>query len=357
MLSFRWFKEAVMDTQELVSLANWTEEHIQRYINVFEEFASICEQNTRSGQKQPIRPTHELLTKINSEMPLFELSIAQKEMFKTLGIWEYIGNQGVQFFDDMFDRETFDPADTASRARNAVGMLNEGIRRLMDARSALGGLGLSSRLTNPTEFTARIYFQRGASIDNMSDFKNMAADWDIIARGIAEAVGERTEDIRIIGADTGSVIIVAWMTKTVARAFAIVTKGLSEAAINIIQVKQAYNQMRHLGEMAELLEENERISIERKKAETRLIILAGMKEVFAQDMDAQKTGLLDRAIEKYLGFIENGGELDIVSPTDFTGADEEEKAALIEVKGAVEQARKLAADVKKMLPPPDNNPG
>lgn len=347
-----------MQVAELMDLSEWLERHVLGNSSTFEQFTVICEQNATNGTKQPLAEAQNELDDALLNMPMEQLSFGQMEVLEDRGIAQYLGQRGRDFYERLFIRENFDPADAAKQARVSWNLLQSVTRQLIEVQNSLAGLGFKNALheVDSTKFTARIYFQKDAGIHNMPDLREWAENWDIIARGITESIGERTEDFEIVGASTGSVIIIAWMTQAVAKAFAVVTTHISKAAINIIKVKEAYDKMRHLGEMQDILEERERASIDRYKVETRLIVIGGLKENFADAMDETKTALLERSITKYLDFVEKGGEVDIIVPTAAYDLDGANGVEVRHVKSMVEESRRLKAEASQLRLPPPNNP-
>ena len=106
-----------MQVAELMDLSDWLERHVLGNLSAFEQFTMICEQNTTNGTKQPLAEAQNDLDDALLNMPMEQLSFGQMEVLDGRGIAQYLGQRGRDFYEHLFLRENFDPANAAKQAR------------------------------------------------------------------------------------------------------------------------------------------------------------------------------------------------------------------------------------------------
>src|SRR5690606_37578263 len=107
-------------------------------------------------------------------------------------------------------------------------------------------LGIASESLDEKEgyVTVRVGFKNDASIRNVKDWKTSAEDWYQIVRGLALVCGEAPEDTKVVGASTGSVILILSATYTFSKLLATISKHITGIAKDVIGVRVALEDLR-----------------------------------------------------------------------------------------------------------------
>ena len=199
-------------------------------------------------------------------------------------------------------------------------------------------------------------FTDDAKLENVVDFKKWGAEWHDIGRGIAMAHGLSPQDIRVVGATNGSIVIelavVYGVAKTVS---AILLEGL-KVADRVLDIRMKTEQLREMKLSNEKIVRELEAEGEKEKGEAiAKIVEATCKQLgLNKNGDGDKVSALEKAIQKLVGFIEKGGELDAVVPEGADpgdGATEEAKQQFSQIKqlrGAFQEVRVLESKIKQL---------
>jgi len=342
-----------MHVIELYQLTEWIDAEIRRgnIVNKYQNLESILQQNASANQpKQPFESQKNELIEAIGRVPLSRLSIDQLNFLRRLRIAEHVGDEGIAYIEDSLYRNVIDIATSAANIRNVINDINYGLKK---SEQIKGGLTDCVDLEPPEfeEVLIRVSFSGHASMSNVADLKKWASIWYDIARGIAMAHNSSPEEVRIVGAKRGSIVL----ELAVIYGIALTTSKIIILALNVanrvLDIKKKAEEIRGLklsnDKLAKEIEKeakNEKTSgIESIKKE----ILAELKLNTAREGD--KVAALNKSVEDLVDFIEKGGEVDFVMPEE-SDTEEGEKKTNAEIRKrlriAFEDIRRIEHTVK-----------
>ncbi len=171
--------------------------------------------------------------------------------------------------------------------------------------------------------TIRVGFQNDAEIRNLTDWKDSAKDWYDIIRGLALASDEAPEDTKIVGASTGSIILILAGTLSVTTLLALISGRLTAVAKHVIGLANEIEDLRHKKFLNQVIEKELKSQQDAAKKEALDDILNLISERLP-NLDGEKKTALTGSIKKLLVFNEKGGNVDFVAPdNDEADADED----------------------------------
>ncbi len=159
------------------------------------------------------------------------------------------------------------------------------------------------------------------------------------------AANEAPEDTKIVGASTGSIILILAGTLKVTTLLATISKTVSVFAKQIIGVGIEIENLRQKRLLTKTIESELRKKEQELKTEALKEIQDSLKDKIV-GKDGEVTTALENSIKKVLAFNEKGGSVDFVAPEDIEtedvgdkaeGADVEAKAALAEARIAIQE--------------------
>jgi len=132
----------------------------------------------------------------------------QKDFLNKIQIWRNIGDIGIEEINDLIVNNPVDLATLALKILEKINELKKGIDRINKIHSAIHDLNIEEKFESENEVIVRVRFTGDASINNIEDSKDWMKKWYIIGEGIARASSCTTHDIKVIGASTGSLILI-----------------------------------------------------------------------------------------------------------------------------------------------------
>jgi len=192
-------------------------------------------------------------------------------------------------------------------------------------KAGLEEIVLEEEYESEDEVLIRVSFTGQATMSNVTDFKNWGNIWHEIGRGIAMAHNASPEDVKIIGATNGSIIIelatfagIATTTSGIILAALKVTEKVLDIKLKAEEIKNLKLKNRKLATDMEKEAENEKkTGIEEISAD----IVKQLK--LKPDTEGDKITALKKAVKNLVNFIESGGEVDFVIP-EIAESDEDE---------------------------------
>ena len=126
------------------------------------------------------------------------------------------------------------------------------------------------------------------------------------------SVGGTPKDLRIVGAQTGSIVITIATTCVIARVVASVLLKSLELAEKV----QGLRKMQLEIEALKLSNTQAKEALKAQAVEERKVGLENISKSVSDGLalDGEKITALDKSINKLLGFIEKGGAVDVVLP-------------------------------------------
>lgn len=340
-----------MNVTELYRFAKWLEEYGRAAHSKYNKLHAILQHNATQPNKQPVRDSLEGLVGTLTSLPMNELTAQQFSLLKHFEIADLLGEKGADFVRRTIDTSEFDPASAASDISNAQQAIAKTLDIVGQWGNAYEKLALPSELSDPEpdRHIVRVQFQYEASIEDVPAWRASSDDWLTIARGVAMCVGEAPEDVKVVGATSGSIILelassAAWVTL-----FAFIYRQLSYVVRDGLRIANAVADLKHkkmLYKEVEKAFEDERKKLEEgglKKA------ISEVKKKLPRNIEQDKVLALTKAMEKFFNFYKKGGEVDFVEPSEEKVDDEEgedEASELSDLREAIKEIRSVQSQIR-----------
>lgn len=201
------------------------------------------------------------------------------------------------------------------------------------------------------EVIVRVEFRDGAAIDNVKTWRYWSQQWYDISRGIALAVNCAPEDIRVVSAGRGSILIDLAMGLAVARLFTGIISCVTDTALKITKLQLSRNDLRREKLITDALESEFKRKESELKDEAVNQVLEGLNEKFMGEVDGEAKEALSRSVGKLLNFQNRGGQLDFTPPqleNDTDDVDPEEIELLNGLQEEILELRQDQTELKKL---------
>ena len=337
-----------MNIDELYHLSSWYAGQFSDLSKLYTALLQPIEHNATQAEKQPVEAQLNALTEFLARQSFDELSIEQLKTLTSVGVDQYIGQEGKAYVDAAVRTSNFDPATAVERLRTAFQTIKSTRNLLAAYTEAVNNLGLGGNDAQAEDglITIRIGFQNDVAINNVADWKNTSKDWYDIIRGLSMACKEKPEDVKIIGAATGSIILIMAGTVAFTALLARISKHITSVARDIIGVRVEMENLRQKGLLTKAME-IEFKRLEKEKADGSISAIEKLLDGTLKDKAGDVSVALSNSIKKLLTFSEKGGTVDFVSPEEEEEEDDESqagdadeaslKAALIEARKAIRE--------------------
>ena len=238
-----------MNVSELYELTQWIQnEVVQTQIpKKYQNLQQILQRNAQPNQaKQPLEEQKDDLINTISKVPLNQLTKDQLDFLYSLGIGQSIGQEGVRKIEDILYRNVLDIATAAQKIQEIYQDLNNGIKKANQIRNGLDGCILEEPYEIEDEVLIRVYFREKATLSNVTDFKKWGTVWHEIGRGIAMAHNAAPEDVKIVGATSGSIVIEMATLASIASTTSIIILSALKVAERVIEILKKVEELRNL---------------------------------------------------------------------------------------------------------------
>ena len=335
-----------MNVSELFALSNWViREIVNKQIpQKYQALQAILQHNASPNQKQPFESQkNDLVSSLNG-ISLDQLSRDQIEFLDKLGIGQTIGAEGVGVIEDILFKNALDVATAAQKLAQQLQQISNGINRASQLLTGLNGLVVEEEYEAKDEVLIRVCFAGGASIKNVVDFKTCGNAWHDIGRGIAMAHGAAPEDVKIVGATKGSIIIELAVAYSIAKTTSLILLEALKVAEKVIDLKQKAEELRGMKLKNDKLAHDveKEAEAEKKAGIDDIANQAAIKLGIKAKEDGDKVKGLESAVKNLVNFIENGGSLDFVIPDEIADDQGEEgNNNKEELRVAFQQIRQL----------------
>jgi len=323
-----------MYIQELYQLTLWAEKEIieKQLIQKYQQLIQKLTENSQpSRPKQPFEAQKDNLIETLKSIKLAVLNEEQKNFLAKLNILDTLGENAIEKIENILFKNSLDIATAIKYITDMRTRLNQGMDKLTSIRTGLeGNVDVEDIIVD--KVVMRIHFDHEASINNVTDFKKWSTIWYDISRGITMLHGETPEDIQVVGANKGSIII------ELASTYAI-TKTISEIILKVLQVVEKVYDIRLKAEEVRAMKlNNKKIAMELEKEATDIKkkeIEKVLEELLSKHThtDGEVNTTLTKSITKLLDFIDKGGEVDFTIPDN---EDEEEDEEVTKMKESLE---------------------
>lgn len=340
-----------MNLEELYALTKWIQTEIveEQVLHEYQQLLNVVAQNSQSNQQTPFENEKENLIETLDATYLGTLTKDQLKFLESMKILPYLGEKGIKNLEDILYKNSLDIATAVQKLQQIVTDLGQGIEKNKQLINGLKGCVAEPVTEVSDEVLLRVCFQGEAAMNNIKDFKEWGASWHIISHGVAKAHGASADEVRVIGAAKGSVIIELATIASIACTVSAIILSALKVAEKVLQLKGMATDVRIKNLQADILEEQLKEAAEKQKEEGIQTIIDEQKKAIKlkQSSDGDKITALEKSISKLVDFIEKGGEVDFVVPEE--EFDEEENPIQDDydkVRSQAEEIRQLEEQLK-----------
>jgi len=339
-----------MNVSELFDLTQWITREIEgaQIPQKYQTLQTILQQHSQPNQqKQPFESQKDDLIKALKSVPLDQLTRDQIAFLDNLGIANAVGEEGADQVEDILYKNVIDVATSAQKLQQILQKLNEGISKSNQIKAGLTDCVFEEEYEAENEILMRVSFTGHALMENVKDFKSWGNIWFDIGRGIAMAHDLSPEDIKIVGATKGSII----MELAVVASVATTTSGIILAALKVAEkVLDILNKAEELKglklkntKLAKDLEKE--AENEKKDGIEKITNDVAKKSGINHNGEGDKIKALDTAVKNLVNFIEEGGVVDFVV-SDEEESEEGKEDQHADLRVAFNEIRKLEKKIE-----------
>jgi hypothetical protein len=216
----------------------------ERYLRLYEGI----KENRFEGQKVD-------LIESMKEIDLTRLTKNQVSFLDKLKIYPALGPHGIEEIKNILSRN-LQNSIAMQKIREIHTRLEEGLEQVRLISDALKDCVCDDEEESKDEVLIRVIFLKEASISNVSDFKNWGDTWYLIGHGITLAHNATPQDIKIVGADKGSVILELLTKPEIAATVADIIHSVLETVAEVLNIKKLVSEARKFSLKIVALEEN-----------------------------------------------------------------------------------------------------
>ena len=344
-----------MNVSELYDLTRWIEKEIidSKIPQKYQALQAVLQQNTQPNQpKQPFESQTKDLIKTIKNVPLNQLTKEQLKFLAALKIKQAIGKEGVSKIEDILFRNALDIATAARKIQEILNNLNKGIQKSNQIKAGLSECIFWEEYEETDAVLIRVTFAGNASMSNIVDFKNWGKIWHEIGRGVAIVHDASPEDIKIIGATKGSIVIELATNPNIATTVCMIIFSALKLAEKVLDIRKKAEEIRNLElRNKQISVDIENAATEEKNKGVEQICDELKKELnIGGNNDGDKAAALNKAIKNLIDFVESGGEIDFVVPKDETEDDKEktdvQKPEYERLKKTIQKIRTLETKLR-----------
>jgi len=335
-----------MNVSELFELTHWITREIEgtQIPQKYHTLQSILQQHSQPNQqKPPFESQKDDLINTLNKVPLGQLTRDQLDFLFHLGIAGAVGEEGIETIEETLYKNVIDVATSAQKLQQILQEISEGIGKSNQIKTGLTNCVIEEEYETDNEILMRVSFTGHALMSNVTDFKSWGNIWYDIGRGIAMVHNASPEEVKIVGATKGSIII----ELAVIASIATTTSGIILAALKVAE--KVLNIKTKAEELRGLKMKNDKFAKDlEKEAENEK--KAGIEEITGEvaktlkikkDGESDKIKALDTAVKNLVNFIEKGGVVDFVIPEEEESEEDEENNNNEELRVAFQEIRQL----------------
>lgn len=337
-----------MNVSELFDLTYWVVSEIQNknILQKYQALQEILQQHSQPNQqRQPFDSQKEDLINTLKGVPLASLTRDQLDFLSHLEIAQGVGDDGVNAVEEILYKNVIDVATSAQKLQEILQKVARGISKSNQIQQGLDGCVFEEEYEADNEVLMRVSFTGHAQMSNVTDFKSWGSIWYDIGRGIAMAHDASPEEIKIVGATKGSIIIELAVLATIATTTSAIILAALKVAEKVIDIRTKAEELRGLKMRNDkFAKELEAEAEHEKKAGIEEITASVVAELGIKEGEGDKVKALDKAVKNLVNFIEKGGIVDFVIPDtgeEGEGKDDENQ----KLRVAFQEIRRLESKI------------
>lgn len=314
-----------MDVLEVIKLADWFDENLAPVREKLGALVSVLQNNSQQPAQQPVAPVLNALLPASGNMRVDQLSTAQLSVLEKLDADYLIGSRGRSWVDATVRSSTYDPATTYRTIQEASSRLDTVHQRLLNFRSHALELNFEKSVPTAADqpFVFSIIFKNGAEIRNIREWRKSAQDWELILSSAATVAGDRPEDVSVLSAESGSIIVWLGAGAAVTKILATISKHIAAMANDFLDFQLKKEELRRSRMMSSAIEADLKRQEGERRDSGKVAILAQIKSL-APEAVPEDIAKLDKAVDKLIDFFEKGGDMDFVSSTPESDSEVDE---------------------------------
>ena len=312
-----------MDISELIQLTRWIDREIknEQIPQRYESLKQVLLANVRPNQaRQSFESQQEDLLTTIAKVPLESLTTQQLAYLQEIGIGLNVGADAVSRIEDVLFRNALDIANAGQRLSELTEEVKAGVAKSEEIQKALDvgddftewETGLNGKIM------VRVAFSHGASISNVVDLKTWSNIWHEIGRGIAMMHDSSPEEIEVIGAGRGSVVIELAVAYGIATTISKIILEALKVTEKVLDIRKKAEEIRgmKLGNDKIAKELDEEAEKEKAKGVRRISERVTKAKRKKDSNEGDKVAAFDKAVKNLVDFVDQGGEVDCVVPNE-----------------------------------------
>ena len=335
-----------MNVSELFELTHWITREIEDedIPQKYQALQTILQQHAQPNQqKTPFEAQKDDLIDSLKKVPLGQLTRDQLEFLYPLGIASFVGEEGINAIEDTLYKNVIDVATSAQKLVETLQKINEGISKSNQIKAGLTDCVIEEEYETDNEILMRVSFTGNALMSNVTDFKSWGNIWYDIGRGIAMVHNASPEEVKIVGATKGSIIIELAVIASIATTTSGIILAALKVAEKVLDIRTKAEELRGLKmKNDKFAKDLEKEAENEKKAGIEEITGEVIKTLnIKKDGEGDKVKALDTAVKNLVNFIEKGGIVDFIIPEDEEEQEEGEESKNEELRVAFQEIRQL----------------
>lgn len=325
-----------MQVRELLELTTWIDQNIKStgVAQKSQALHQVLEQNKNARnnqQQQPFEQQKNDLIETMRSINTTSLTNEQERMLSRMRVLENIGLSGVNKVEDILFRNNLDIATASIKIKEIFDQISNASNTSDQLKSSLSPLvekqDTDSDETEESDVIMSVRFQNDVSLNNVTDFKRLGSSWWEIGRGIAMAHDRAPEDVRIVGAQKGSIVVELAVIAAIATTTSTIILSALKVAERVLSIRKQVEEIRALKLSNKKLEgELEKEADKEKKEGLEKITMEVAQTLkINQSGDGEKYKVLEKSVRNLVEFVEKGGEIDFFSQCDNNASEEHEK--------------------------------
>ena len=333
-----------MNVSELYKVTNWISQEIElaQIPQLYSALQQVLQSNAQAQAKQPVETQKDNLIQALSNVNLSNLTKDQLAFLREINIAESVGVEGINEIEDILYKNVIDIATASQKIQQIYVKVSEGLTKSNQIKAGLANLNTKEDYELNNEILMRVTFSGNAKIANIKDFKTWGNIWFDIGRGLAIVHNATPEDIKIVGATKGSIVIELAIIASIATTASGIILAALKVAEKVLDIKKKAEEIRGMKLENNRIAEDlvDAAELEKKSGVTQITNHITLQLNIAENGQGDKIKALDKAIQNLVNFISDGGEIDFIMPENEDDIENESKTNK-ELRVAFQEIRKL----------------